>query len=156
MASVLTSTVSHRSRLPYFPTQEPMRGDVQKVVENGLPPNFGSIPKLLPRFSVTTRNESRDNRYTSLLRSSISSYNFPDLTSYISSRDTRTSIMIRTALRPAAVSRNIAAIQQARFASSLVYLEHKGGKLNDSSLSAVTAAKKVDGNVRLLLQNPRS
>lgn len=35
-----------------------------------------------------------------------------------------------------------------RFASSLVYLEHKGGKLNDSSLNAVTAAAKVDGEVR--------
>jgi electron transfer flavoprotein alpha subunit len=56
-------------------------------------------------------------------------------------------MMIRTAVRPAALSRHIAAVQQARFASSLVYLEHKGGKLNDNSLSAVTAAKQVDGNV---------
>jgi len=37
-----------------------------------------------------------------------------------------------------------------RFASSLVFLEHKGGKLNDSSLNAVTAASKVDGEVRNL------
>ncbi|ORX34362.1 hypothetical protein BD324DRAFT_635573 [Kockovaella imperatae] len=33
-----------------------------------------------------------------------------------------------------------------RFASSLVFLEHKGGKLNDSSLSAVTAAQAIDSN----------
>lgn len=57
-------------------------------------------------------------------------------------------IMLRTALRP--VSRSFASTSlQSRFASSLVYLEHKNGKLNDSSLSAVTAAKKVDGNVSL-------
>lgn len=56
--------------------------------------------------------------------------------------------MLRNALRPATLSRSLFSAQQSRFASSLVYLEHKGGKLNDSSLSAVTAAKKVDGNVR--------
>jgi electron transfer flavoprotein alpha subunit len=55
--------------------------------------------------------------------------------------------MIRATLKPSVLSRHIAAAQQARFASSLVYLEHKGGKLNDSSLSAVTAAKQVDSDV---------
>jgi hypothetical protein len=40
---------------------------------------------------------------------------------------------------------------QRRLASSLVYLEHKGGKLNDSSLHAVTAAQKVDGEVSHLV-----
>lgn len=34
-----------------------------------------------------------------------------------------------------------------RFASSLVFLEQKGGKLNDAALSAVTAAKAVGGDV---------
>jgi len=36
-------------------------------------------------------------------------------------------------------------LYQCRSASSLVFLEHKDGKLNDSSLHAVTAAKSVDG-----------
>lgn len=60
--------------------------------------------------------------------------------------------MLRTAFRY--ISRPLASAStasQSRFASSLVYLEHKGGKLNDSSLSAVTAAKKVDGNVSFSL-----
>jgi electron transfer flavoprotein alpha subunit len=61
--------------------------------------------------------------------------------------------MLRTALRPiAAPLRTFSALQQSRFASSLVFLEHKGGKLNDSSLSAVTAAKQVDANVRIGVQ----
>ena len=41
----------------------------------------------------------------------------------------------------------LSSLAQRRLASSLVYLEHKGGKLNDSSLHAVTAAQKVDGEV---------
>ena len=41
-------------------------------------------------------------------------------------------------------------LAQRRLASSLVFLEHKGGKLNDSSLTAVTAAKKLGDDVSLL------
>lgn len=63
--------------------------------------------------------------------------------------------MIRNALRPAtSSSRTFSALQQSRFASSLVFLEHKGGKLNDSSLSAVTAAKQVDANVSIYVIVP--
>lgn len=58
--------------------------------------------------------------------------------------------MLRSALRPAqafsaGVSARLASqiALQRRLASSLVFLEHKGGKLNDSSLSAVTAANKI-------------
>ncbi|KAI9635476.1 uncharacterized protein MKK02DRAFT_27136 [Dioszegia hungarica] len=64
--------------------------------------------------------------------------------------------MLRNALRPATLSRSLFSAQQSRFASSLVYLEHKGGKLNDSSLSAVTAAKKVDGNAAGILVGSKS
>ncbi len=47
------------------------------------------------------------------------------------------------------ISRPLSSFSQHRFASSLVFLEHKGGKLNDSSLNAVTAAKQVEGDVGL-------
>lgn len=47
------------------------------------------------------------------------------------------------------ISRPPSSFSQYRFASSLVFLEHKGGKLNDSSLNAVTAAKQVEGDVGL-------
>ena len=44
--------------------------------------------------------------------------------------------------------RSLASIAQAqRFASSLVYIEHKNGKMNDSSLHAVKAAGKLGGDV---------
>jgi hypothetical protein len=53
---------------------------------------------------------------------------------------------ICSSLRAAAPVRRSFALSQ-RYASSLVLLEHKNGKLNDSSLSAVTAARKL-GEVR--------
>jgi electron transfer flavoprotein alpha subunit len=52
--------------------------------------------------------------------------------------------MLRSGLRTAR-SACLYSFAQRRLASSLVLLEHKGGKLNESSLSAVTAAKKLDG-----------
>jgi electron transfer flavoprotein alpha subunit len=38
-----------------------------------------------------------------------------------------------------------------RLASSLVFIEHKDGKVNESSLHAVTAAKSIDGDVNALV-----
>jgi hypothetical protein len=58
-------------------------------------------------------------------------------------------MLLRQPLRIARTAR--LSLAQRRLASSLVFLEHKGGKLNDSSLHAVTAAQKVDGEVRRLL-----
>jgi len=55
-------------------------------------------------------------------------------------------MLLRQPLRIAR-SAQFSALVQRRLASSLVFLEHKGGKLNDSSLHAVTAAQKVDGEV---------
>jgi len=55
-------------------------------------------------------------------------------------------MLLRQPLRIARTAR-LSSIAQRRLASSLVYLEHKGGKLNDTSLHAVTAAQKVDGEV---------
>jgi electron transfer flavoprotein alpha subunit len=55
-------------------------------------------------------------------------------------------MLLRQPLRIARTAR--LSLAQRRLASSLVFLEHKGGKLNDSSLHAVTAAQKVDGEVR--------
>lgn len=40
---------------------------------------------------------------------------------------------------------------QRRFASTLVFLEQKGGSLNAGSLSAVTAAKSIGGDVSSML-----
>jgi hypothetical protein len=55
--------------------------------------------------------------------------------------------MIRSILRPArSAFLSTSSAAQRRLASSLVFLEHKNGKLNDGSLSAVTAAKKLDGD----------
>jgi electron transfer flavoprotein alpha subunit len=55
--------------------------------------------------------------------------------------------MIRSLLRPArSAFLSTSSAAQRRLASSLVFLEHKNGKLNDGSLSAVTAAKKLDGD----------
>ncbi|KAK1926375.1 hypothetical protein DB88DRAFT_481612 [Papiliotrema laurentii] len=52
---------------------------------------------------------------------------------------------LRSTLRFASSSSRLFSLSR-RNASSLVLLEHKAGKLNDSSLSAVTAAKKLDGD----------
>jgi hypothetical protein len=62
---------------------------------------------------------------------------------------TSNTMLLRQPLRIARTAR--LSLSQRRLASSLVFLEHKGGKLNDSSLHAVTAAQKVDGEVRRLL-----
>lgn len=45
---------------------------------------------------------------------------------------------------------------QIRFASSVVFIEHKNGKLNDSVLSAITAAQQVGGDVSAIrvAENP--
>ena len=44
-----------------------------------------------------------------------------------------------------------AAARSTRNASSLVYIEHKDGKLNDSVLHAVTAAKQVKGDLNAII-----
>lgn len=44
-------------------------------------------------------------------------------------------------------SARLSTVAQRRLASTLVFLEQKGGKLNDGSLSAVTAAKSIGGDV---------
>ena len=55
--------------------------------------------------------------------------------------------------RAAFISSRGLSLSCRRAASTLVYLEHKGGKLNDSSLHALTAARTVDGDVRDLSIN---
>lgn len=57
-----------------------------------------------------------------------------------------TMLPLRSALRATTPARRLFALSR-RDASSLILLEHKNGKLNDSSLSAVTAAQKLDGDV---------
>lgn len=61
----------------------------------------------------------------------------------------------RSASCLASATRNVArasyAVQGQRPASSLVYIEHKNGKMNDSTLHAVTAAKAVGGDVSALV-----
>lgn len=52
-----------------------------------------------------------------------------------------------SALRAARLS----TVAQRRLASTLVFLEQKGGKLNNGSLSAVTAAKSIGGDVSIML-----
>ncbi|KAJ9115125.1 Electron transfer flavoprotein alpha-subunit [Naganishia vaughanmartiniae] len=47
--------------------------------------------------------------------------------------------------------RNTHAANAKRPASSLVYIEHKDGKMNDSTLHAVTAAKAVGGDVSAIV-----
>ncbi|WWD22049.1 hypothetical protein CI109_106537 [Kwoniella shandongensis] len=56
-------------------------------------------------------------------------------------------MFVRAALRTSRLSAPLSSLAQRRLASSLVYLEHKGGKLNDSSLNAVTAAKTLGGDL---------
>ncbi|WOO79434.1 putative electron transfer flavoprotein subunit alpha, mitochondrial [Vanrija pseudolonga] len=54
----------------------------------------------------------------------------------------------RTARTSSAIaSSSLSTAAQRRLASSLVFLEQKGGKLSDSALTAVTAAKQVGGDV---------
>ncbi|ORY26893.1 DHS-like NAD/FAD-binding domain-containing protein [Naematelia encephala] len=61
--------------------------------------------------------------------------------------------MLRAAVRPlrASAFSSSSKVQQWRLASSLVFLEHKGGKLNDSSLSAVTAAKTLGDTAGIVI-----
>lgn len=59
-------------------------------------------------------------------------------------------MLFRSAARTAVTASKAAKLSSVasnRFASSLVFLEQKGGKLNDGALSAVTAAQKVGGDV---------
>lgn len=53
-------------------------------------------------------------------------------------------MLFRAAVR---TSRLASTLANRRFASSLVFLEQKGGKLNDAALCAVTAAQQVGGDV---------
>jgi electron transfer flavoprotein alpha subunit len=53
-------------------------------------------------------------------------------------------MFVRSAAR---ATRTASTIAGRRFASSLVFLEQKGGKLNDAALCAVTAAQAVGGDV---------
>lgn len=66
----------------------------------------------------------------------------------------------RSTSRLAAATRSVArtsyAVQGQRPASSLVYIEHKNGKMNDSTLHAVTAAKAVGGDVSALVVGTES
>ncbi|KAI5454160.1 Electron transfer flavoprotein alpha-subunit [Naganishia albida] len=66
----------------------------------------------------------------------------------------------RSTSRLAAATRSVArtsyAVQAQRPASSLVYIEHKNGKMNDSTLHAVTAAKAVGGDVSALVVGTES
>lgn len=47
--------------------------------------------------------------------------------------------------------RLFSATRYSRNASSLVYMEHKDGKLNDSVLHAVTAAKQIKGDLNAVI-----
>lgn len=54
-------------------------------------------------------------------------------------------LVLRNAVRATRAARF--STTPGRFASSLVFLEQKGGKLNDQALTAVTAAQQVGGDV---------
>jgi electron transfer flavoprotein alpha subunit len=57
-------------------------------------------------------------------------------------------MLFRSAARTSRIaSSSLSTLSQRRLASSLVFLEQKGGKLNDGSLTAVTAAQQVGGDV---------
>lgn len=59
-----------------------------------------------------------------------------------------TAMLFRSAARTSRIaSSSLSTLSQRRLASSLVFLEQKGGKLNDGSLTAVTAAQQVGGDV---------
>jgi electron transfer flavoprotein alpha subunit len=53
----------------------------------------------------------------------------------------------RTQLRPTVGPISITSISLARLISSLAILEQREGKLNNGSLSAVTAAQKLGGSI---------
>lgn len=54
--------------------------------------------------------------------------------------------LLRPSFRPLSrsfPSRSLRTLPSTRHASSLIYIEHKNGKLNESTLHAVTAAKQI-------------
>lgn len=53
---------------------------------------------------------------------------------------------LRSALAPTAFRRTFASTSAAR-ASTLLFIEHKGGAINQASLVALTAAGKIGGEV---------
>ena len=58
----------------------------------------------------------------------------------------------RQSIRASSSSLRLLSVARAsRNASSLVYIEHKDGKLNDSVLHAVTAAKQVKGDLNAMI-----
>ncbi|WVW78748.1 hypothetical protein I302_100709 [Kwoniella bestiolae CBS 10118] len=63
-------------------------------------------------------------------------------------------MLVRAALRTSRLS-SLAATQR-RLASSLVFLEHKNGKLNDSSLNAVTAAQSLGSDTAGIVVGSKS
>ncbi|WVQ84002.1 hypothetical protein IAT38_006147 [Cryptococcus sp. DSM 104549] len=64
--------------------------------------------------------------------------------------------MFRAALRTSRLASPLSSLAQRRLASSLVFLEHKGGKLNDASLSAVTAAKTLGNDTHGIVVGSKS
>jgi electron transfer flavoprotein alpha subunit len=69
-------------------------------------------------------------------------------------------MFVQRSARLPSVSRNLLrnthAANAKRPASSLVYIEHKDGKMNDSTLHAVTAAKAVGGDVSAIIVGTES
>jgi electron transfer flavoprotein alpha subunit len=63
-------------------------------------------------------------------------------------------MLVKSSIRASSSTLRSAASLRARSirnASSLVYIEHKDGKMNDSTLHAVTAAKGVKGDVNAVI-----
>lgn len=58
-------------------------------------------------------------------------------------------MLYRSALRASRAFTPRLALSHSRLVSSLVFLEHKAGKLSEASLSAVTAAKTLGNDVSL-------
>lgn len=58
---------------------------------------------------------------------------------------------VARATRTASAAVSMSSVAGRRFASSLVFLEQKGGKLNDAALCAVTAAQSVGGDVSVIV-----
>jgi len=57
----------------------------------------------------------------------------------------------RTARASSSSIRLLSAASKRRNASSLIYIEHKDGKLNDSVLHAVTAARQIKGDMNAVI-----
>lgn len=57
-------------------------------------------------------------------------------------------MLFRSSARASAATiRQLSAARSVRNASSLVFIEHRGGKMDDSVLHAVSAARQVKGDV---------